>query len=167
MVVKERVAAWKSTASASIVGRNMLLQSKYYGSFRYWLFGLNMPSRILKAIESDAKYYLWSAAPHLQSNELGTAAGYAPAIHHKASYLPIKRGGAGLMHWSSHVTAFKLQWVYRYIEPRDAPWKQVLDHWIAEPYRLGRAALLARHTKQIKFYRRLPIGLSYLRSCFK
>ena len=50
MAVKERrVAAWKSTASASIVGRNMLLQSKYYGSFRYWLFGLNMPSTTVKS----------------------------------------------------------------------------------------------------------------------
>ena len=145
----------------------MLLQSKYYGSFRYWLFGLDMPTRVRKAIESDAKYYIWSAAPNLQSNEVGTSAGVAPSIHEKASHLPIKRGGAGLMHWSSHITAFKLQWIYRYIEPREAPWKQVLDHWIANAYPLGRAALLAKRPALSRFHLKLPVKLTYLRSCFR
>ena len=37
-------------ASASITGRGMVLQAKYYSYFRYWLFGLIMPESVRKLI---------------------------------------------------------------------------------------------------------------------
>ena len=33
------------------------------------------------------------------------------------------------MHIESHIKAFKAQWIIRYLDPRDAPWKDVLDVW--------------------------------------
>ena len=89
-------------------------------------------------IESDAHHFVWAAAPDLRGDEAGTSTAVAPQIAKAASYLPTKEGGAGLMHWRAHVKAFQMQWVLRYLDPRKAPWKDVLDHWIANEYQTCR-----------------------------
>ena len=38
--VKQRIAAWRSTAHMSITGRILLLQAILYGSIRFWFFSL-------------------------------------------------------------------------------------------------------------------------------
>ena len=100
-------------AHASTVGRNMVLQAKYYSYFRYWLFGMIMPNSICDMIESDAHHLIWAAAPDLHGDDEGTSTAVAPQMTKNASYLPTSEGGAGLMHWRSHVKAFQLQWVLR------------------------------------------------------
>ena len=60
-----------AVAHASIVGRGMVLQAKYFSYFRYWLFGLLMPTNVRKLIESDARHFLWAAAPSLRGDEDG------------------------------------------------------------------------------------------------
>ena len=137
---KRKAAAMMSVAQSSITGRGMILQAKYYSYFRYWLFGLIMPESVRTLIESDARHYLWASAPDLRGDEDGTSTAVAPQIAYLPSHLPTKEGGAGVMHWLSHVKAFQLQWVLRYIDPRDAPWKQVLDYWIADKYHVGRTS---------------------------
>ena len=69
------------------------------------------------------------------------------------------------MHWESHVKAFRIQWIYRYLDPRRAPWKQVLDHWIAAPHFLERAALIAPHKDSLA--NALPHSLRYLRRAIR
>jgi len=166
--VKHRVALWPSTASMTTTGRNMLLQSKYYGSFRYWLFALVLPDPVSKLIEEDANYYIWSAAPELQSDELGTSAGFKRQSTERASYLSKDKGGFGLMHWPSHVKAFRIHWILRYVDPRKAPWKQVLDHWIAKRYHIGRGILFVPKTSDDQsLARHLPLSLSYLRKAIR
>ena len=34
------------------------------------------------------------------------------------------------MDWTAHVNAFYAQWVPRYLDPSERPWKEVLDFWI-------------------------------------
>ena len=68
-VVKKRVAHLCNINQRSITGRNMILQSKFYGSFRYWLFSMIMPTEIINAIESDAKRLLWANLPALEACE--------------------------------------------------------------------------------------------------
>ena len=46
--VKSRIALWPSLRRLSLTGRNILLQSIFYGSFRYWLYFLIMPPRYRK-----------------------------------------------------------------------------------------------------------------------
>ena len=46
--VKARIATWPGMRRLSIRGRNLLLQSIFYGSFRYWLYFLIMPDPIIK-----------------------------------------------------------------------------------------------------------------------
>ena len=51
-----------------------------------------------------------------------------------ASYLPQKEGAGSIMHLRSHIKvnikAYQAQWVIKYLDPRRAPWKEVLDNWI-------------------------------------
>jgi len=56
----------------------MTLQAKFYSYFRYWLFGLLMPPSVREMIESDARHFLWAAAPDLRGDEDGTSAAVAP-----------------------------------------------------------------------------------------
>ena len=44
--VKARVARWPSLRRLSLTGRNMLLQSIYYGMFRFWLYSMVLPTSI-------------------------------------------------------------------------------------------------------------------------
>ena len=72
------------------------------------------------------------------------------------------------MHWPSHVKAFQIQWIYRYLDPRSAPWKQVLDHWLAKPFHLGRATLLTpRTSSEASLATKLPESLHYVRQCIR
>ena len=104
--VKARIAQWPCLRRLSISGRNMLVQSILYGSFRFWLYMLVMPQSIIRRIEEDAKQILWATNPQLQTDEEGTVAKCRRWIHERASYLSHKLGGAGLMHWPSHCEAF-------------------------------------------------------------
>ena len=170
-VVKARVGRWNGLAKASLTGRNMLLQAILYGSLRYWFFTLTVPERIITIVEQDAKQLLWAANPELHTDEEGTAKKSRRYIAHVASLLPQKKGGGGIMHLESHIKAFQAQWIIKYLDPRDSPWKDVLDHWIlgngtrTDDTRLGRGVILT--PRGLKRAERLPAASTYMRACFE
>ena len=128
--VKARVALWPSLRRLSTTGRNLLLQTVYYGSFRYWLYCLVMPPSVVAMIESDAKLMVWGAAPRFISNEIGSAKRSRPYIAGDAKYKQVKLGGSGLMCWSDHCNAFYAHWIMRLLHPRKAQYKKVIYHWL-------------------------------------
>ena len=65
------------------------------------------------------------------------------------------------MHWESHTRAFYAHWISRYLDPREAPWKSVLDHWIKHEYYGGRTALLEAMQPGASIRADLPPQLSY------
>ena len=162
-LVKTRIAAWKSLAHLTITGRNLLLQAILYGSLRYWLFSLIMPESILNALEEDSYNILWAQQPEIFSNEDGTSANARAYIHKAASYLPQKQGGGGVMHFRSHALAYYTQWIRRYIEPGNQPWKQVADLWLTDTC-YGRGAILAKGNPYLG---NVPTRARYLRRCLK
>ena len=159
--VKNRIANWPSLRRHSITGRNMLLQAILYGSFRFWMFFMIMPESVATLIEQDAKQILWSTDPLLESDAKGSER-CRRWIHEKASYLGMKRGGAGIMHWLSHCEAFYAQWMIRYLHPRRAPWKEILDHWLHG--HIGRAILVANVDRE-DILDKIPPGATYIRRC--
>jgi hypothetical protein len=163
--IKQRVGNWRGTGRLTVTGRNILLQSILYGSMRYWLFSIELPDEILKLFESDAKNLLWAERPHLNTDELGTAVRSRRYIKEEASYKPWTQGGAGIMHIRSHIRAFKAQWIVKYLDPSDTPWKDILDHWIGDRFRLGRGILLAH--SNVNFTTRVPDSAPYLKACIK
>ena len=105
-IVKARIAAWKSLSHLSITGRNLLLQAILYGSLRYWLFTMRMPESLHVALDKDSYNLLWAQQPEILSDEDGTTAKSRAYIHRRASFLPQKQGGGGVMHFRSHAQAY-------------------------------------------------------------
>ena len=162
--VKERIARWPNLRRLSIDGRNMLLQSIFYGSFRFWLYFMIMPSSIIKLIEADAKQILWATTPTLDSKEDGSAR-CRRWINERASHLPRQEGGAGIMHWRSHCEAYYAEWIVRFLDPRRAAWKQVLRHWTDEEF-LHDGLLLANASDRTR-EAELPPNAPYIRRCLR
>ena len=160
-IVKARIAAWKSLSHLSITGRCLLLQAILYGSLRYWLFTMRMPESLHAALDKDSYNLLWAQQPEILSDEDGTTAKTRAYIHRRASYLPQKQGGGGVMHFRSHAQAYYAQWIRRYLEPGDQPWKKVADRWLATSIH-GRGALLINNPPQTPT---LPPHATYLRQC--
>ena len=67
------------------------------------------------------------------------------------------------MHFRSHALAYYSQWVRRYLEPGNQPWKTVADLWLTDTY-LGRGAILA---KGHPYEGKIPKRAKYLRRCLK
>ena len=163
--VKARIATWPGMRRLSIRGRNLLLQSIFYGSFRYWLYFLIMPDPIIKIIELDAKQILWASDPTLLSNEEGTSKRARRWIHEMASYLPWSKGGAGILHWESHCKAFYASWIIRFLDPRRAPWKDVLRHWISDEY-IHEAIILSSASDSDRT-NEIPDTAPYIKRCLQ
>ena len=65
------------------------------------------------------------------------------------------------MHFRSHAQAYYAQWIRRYLEPGDQPWKNVADRWLATSIH-GRGALLINNPPPTPT---LPPHATYLRQC--
>ena len=163
-VVKDRVARWPSLRRLSIDGRNMLLQSIFYGSFRFWLYFMVLPRSIIRLIEQDAKQILWATTPELDAQDDGSKK-CRRWIRELASYLPRKGGGAGIMHFESHCEAFYATWLIRYLHPRKAPWKALLRHWIDEEH--VHEGILLSSARDRSRVNELPRHAHYARRCLR
>ena len=163
--VKTRTTHWNGLARMSITGRNILLQSILYGSLRYWFFTMCVPDSIIGMVESDAKELLWASNPDLQGDQEGTPNQSNRYIHREASWLPQKQGGGSVTHLESHIKAFQAQWIIKYLDPRDSPWKEVLDHWLDTDNRLGRGTIMTPGGMDV--FKRIPRRCTYIRKCFE
>ena len=56
---------WIGLFKASYFGRNLIVQSKYFGSLRYWLYSLPMGAAVRAEIKDDANTLWWSKEPEL------------------------------------------------------------------------------------------------------
>ena len=163
--VKARTTHWNGLARLSITGRNILLQSILYGSLRYWFFTMCVPDSIITMLEADAKELLWASNPDLQGDQDGTPNQSNRYIYREASWLPQKQGGGSVMHLESHIKAFQAQWIIKYLDPRDSPWKDVLDHWLDTNDRLGRGTIMT--PRGLDVFERIPERCTYIRKCFE
>ena len=69
------------------------------------------------------------------------------------------------MHLPSHIQAFQAQWIIKYLDPRDSPWKNALDHWFASNDLLGRGALVASSSHRRRLTQELPARCTYMHAC--
>jgi hypothetical protein len=150
-----------------ITGRNIIIQSKFYGSLRYWLYSMLMPKQIIEALEQDVGTILWKRTPALTADERGTSTPFHRHMIRPVSYRKQRQGGAGAMHWISHTHAFYAQTIIKYLNPRRAPWKHVADHWLGKRHHIGRAFFLTHAGTLPEIANNLPPQLTYLRQCVK
>ena len=65
------------------------------------------------------------------------------------------------MHLTSHIKAFQAQWLIKYVDPRQAPWKDIADIWLQRNDRLGRGSIMAAG----KIKHTIPQRCKFLRTC--
>ena len=108
-------------------GRVKLANANFLGRFRYYLYSISMPKTIQKAITSDMKVFINRRDPDQDANELGSKKGTRPLTNKYSAHRAFTKGGYSLTHWNNHVTAFQASWLLRYIHPREADWKAIID----------------------------------------
>ena len=123
-----------------------------------------LPQQIITLIEQDAKQILWATTPTLDGKEDGSDK-CRRWIKERASYLPAKKGGAGIMHWSSHCEAYYATWIVKYLHPRKAPWKILLRHYIDDEY-IHEGILLSAATDRDRT-QKVPASATYMRKCLR
>ena len=64
-VVQGKAQRFIGLFRASYFGRNLIVQSKYLGSLRYWLYSVPMNRATRLTVQSDADTLLWSKTPDL------------------------------------------------------------------------------------------------------
>ena len=75
--------------------------------------------------------FLWRRDPELDPEEQGSAGKHLGIwIARKSHHTSRRKGGAGLISWRDHVTAFQAKWMLKLIHPREAEWKLIVDHWL-------------------------------------
>ena len=160
-LVAKKSLAHAVTAGDSIVGKHRLLSAKYYGKFRYYLWHEVFPKELHKAIQQDAKRFLWRRRPRLDTTSLGGAGALGKFIAKKAENRPSNQGGAGVSNWEAHVKAFQISWVEGLFAPRQPPWISIIQHWLKIP--LGSLCFKVSNYRRNKLLRKIPTGASFFR----
>ena len=168
--VRDKAKRWGGLYRASISGRNLIVQSMYYGSLRYWLYSLPMSKAISERISTEANILLWSKEADLTQ----PTKRFRRFVAEATSIGPRGKGGLNLLDWPSHVAAFQAQWMIRYAaHPSDAAWKRALDEMLLinkkglQKFPEKRAILLCdmTPTAKLRMLRGFPKKAKYLRDC--
>ena len=143
---KNKLISTAFISDKGITGKNRLLNANFYGKLRYYMSPLVFPNKLIKAIESDANSFIWRRNPNLNADELGSSNHLGKWIAAKATYRPMKKGGAGLLSLKAHLKAYSAQWIRMLFEPRGACWNLIIDHWLPFP----RGMIIANISHYIK-----------------
>ena len=127
---KSQLTNVRRLKSLGPLGRVKLANANFLGRFRYYLYSINMSKPIIKAIESDLRSFINRKDPEQDANEVGSTSRTRPLTGRKSAHLSFNKGGYSLINWTNHVIAFQASWLLRYIAPREADWKLIIDHWI-------------------------------------
>eukprot|EP00965_Chrysotila_dentata_P171471 5658899-Pleurochrysis_carterae.AAC.1 len=138
---KKRIAKWKTLASLSIFGRARLVNSMMiYSRFKYparqavmktWISkAVLIPKEILDYIEEDVHSLIWDRDPSLDEDKLGSSKHGKRYMKNDCQYNHKLRLGIGLLNFANHLRALQVNWILKYLDSSQAPWKSVLDKWL-------------------------------------
>ena len=177
---RNKAQQWVGLFRSSYAGRNMIVQSMYFGRLRYWLYSLGMPGQVSKIVQKDADILWWSREPaihHTGGEELASLndkriRGW---VRKPTALGPRNKGGLSKMVWEIHARNFRAQWVIRYLHPGYSSWKTIVDDWILfskegdERWPEGRSILASALTQsdRAKLLMGIPKKAKYLRQCIK
>ena len=172
--VQGKAQRWLGLFQASYFGRNLIVQSKYLGSLRYWLYSIPMGRLIRDEVKGDADTMWWSKEPDLTKpkKRIRRFVAKRTAIGSRG------KGGLNNMDWDSHVTAILSEWVLRWAKPPDrdvCAWKHVMHHMIMvdkkgiEKFSEGSGIMFCKMTPadKVRLMRGIPKNAEYLKSCLR
>eukprot|EP00965_Chrysotila_dentata_P099452 3288008-Pleurochrysis_carterae.AAC.1 len=88
---KAKLASAKSIHQLTINGRNKILNSNYYGKFRYYMFSMDFPKWLNRSIEEDATHFIWKSKPVFNKDTIGTKGRTGKYINKAATNMPLTR----------------------------------------------------------------------------
>ena len=159
---------------ASYFGRNLIVQAKYFGSLRYWLYSIPMSKTTRVTVQMDADTLWWSKTPSLDEPRTRVRR----FVAQNTAIGPRGKGGLKTMDWSGHVTAVQSEWILRWAMPPDrdeCAWKHVLHHMVLvdkrgyDKFPEGRGIFFCRMTPadKLRLMRGIPKKATYIKECIR
>jgi len=179
--IRAKTDHWAGLYRSSYFGRNLIVQGMYFGRLRYWLYSLPMSRAMIDMVQRDANILWWSREPkvNIANDPNGEALKNDKRIRRwvraATAIGPRRKGGLNTMDWATHVSSFTAQWMFRYVQPGDSSWKDLLDHFLLnsksgkELYPEGRVIVFSNLSVSAKraMLQRLPKKAKYMRECLK
>eukprot|EP00959_Pyramimonas_sp_CCMP1952_P320671 6710493-Pyramimonas_sp.AAC.1 len=101
-----------------------------YSRFRYPAQCMLIPKEILDYIEEDVQSLIWDRDPSLDEEKLGSSKHGKRYMRKDCQYNHKSRLGIGLLNFANHLRALQANWILKYLDGSQAPWKSVLDEWL-------------------------------------
>ena len=96
--VRKHTSRWVGLFRSSYFGRNLIVQSMYFGRLRYWLFSLHMPPKLVELVQQEADILWWSREPDLNTPQTKR---FKRFVAKKSAIGRRGQGGLGNMDWAS------------------------------------------------------------------
>ena len=90
-----------------------------------------MPKWFEKALKRDLAAFVWQRQPQIDMEEEGTSSKFRRWLSSSIASLPANLGGIAELDLTLFSQAMLVGWVKRFIHPRMAPWKLVVEHWLS------------------------------------
>ena len=168
---RDKANRWAGLHRSGFFGRNLVVQTMYFGRLRYWLWSLPMNKTLRAKVQADADRLWWSRDPILD----GSVRRVRRFVEKQTAVGPKSKGGVNAMDWSDHVDAVQASWILKYLHPSQSAWKTLLDAmmWEDEEGRLilggGRETLMCPLSRADKYrlFKQLPRRATYIKECMK
>jgi len=166
--VRKKSNRWSNLVGKGFFGRNLIVQSMYFGRMRYWLYSMVMEKYQVKEVQRDATRLWWSRDPMDETRR------HRRPVAERTARGPRAEGGLNEMDWDAHTRAFRAQWVTRYCRPEKSKWKEIWDEALLhdddgkremEGRGIFFCPLTAKERKMIMG--RVPAGMRYVKECLK
>ena len=187
---KKALANARFINQLNLSGRSKLVNANYYGTLRYYLWTLDFPCPTKKqakadkkaaeasgitykpdlttTVTSDVDRFLWRRDPELDPDQQGSLGKHLGIwMARKSLSYPFKKGGAGLINWTNHVTALQAQWIIKLIHPRQADWMKIIDHWLGGVEFRKDLFLNNSNSDWQRILKSIPKQAAYFRECVK
>ena len=128
--MKERLCKWANLLVAQS-GRLLVCKAMLVSMATYNLRNLLMPKWFEKALKRDLAAFVWQRQPQIDIEEEGTSSKFRRWLSSSLASLPANLGGIAELDLTLFSQAMLVGWVKRFIHPRMAPWKLVVEHWLS------------------------------------
>ena len=169
--VRTKAKQWVGLYRSSYRGRNLIVQTMYFGSMRYWLYTLVMNKTIKRKIQTDADTLWWNPDPDLEN----IPTRIKRWIRKETAIGDQSRGGANNLDWTIHSEGFTSEWFIRYAHPTKAHWKEIIEYMLFADKQTNEISnekdsmIYANlsQTQKLKLLHKLPKKAKYIRQALQ
>ena len=166
--VRAKAQRWVRLYRASYFGRNLIVQSMYFGSIRYWLYTLKMDRATKSIIQKEADTLWWSKDPDIQNGSKKVRR----FVNKETAIGSRNKGGLANMDWKTHSEGFTSELIIRYTHPAQQDWKDILDELLFKKkdgtiWKEKEVLLYSKlsNLQKRKLRYRIPKNMKYIREC--